>query len=133
MIDAETLVFSYVATELRAQFPGIYVVGETVDTPAQFPAVSIIEADNSIVQRMRTSERVENAASVMFEVNIFSNKITGKKQQAKEIRDIVDERFAELGFARTLCNPITNLQDASIYRIVARYEGKIDKDFRVYQ
>ena len=31
-----------------------------------------------------------------------------------------------------MSNPISNLQDAKIFRIVVRYEGVADKDFRIY-
>mgnify|MGYP001192941776 CR=1 FL=1 len=47
MIDVESLIFSQVAEALRVAFPGIFVSGEYVDTPAKFPAVTIVESDNS--------------------------------------------------------------------------------------
>ena len=64
MIDVESLIFSQVAEALRVAFPGIFVSGEYVDTPAKFPAVTIVESDNTIVQRMRTAN-IENAATLM--------------------------------------------------------------------
>lgn len=59
----------------------------------------------------------------MYEVNVFSNKTGYKKSEAKAIMDTIDDQFAALGFTRTMCNPVSNLQDATIYRIVARYLG----------
>ena len=132
MIDIENIVFSSIAGVLRAEYPDIFVSGEFTDLPAKFPAVTIVESDNSIVQRMRTTN-IENAANVMYEVNVYSNKIGYKKSEAKEILSTIDEEFSRLGFARTMCNPVANLQDATIYRIVARYEAAVDKNFWIYR
>lgn len=131
MIDLENDVFDTVATVLRAEYPGIYCTGEYVPAPPKFPAVSIVEADNRVVERMRTL-RIENAASVMVEVNIYSNKASGKKSEAKAIAATLDEVFASIGFTRTLKNQVPNLNDATIYRIVCRYEAIVDKDLWIY-
>lgn len=133
MISAENQVFSSIATELRAEYPGIYVSGEEVRTPAfenSSAAVSIVENSNTVLQKMRTL-KIENAVSVMFEVNVYSNKIGYKKSEAKDIMAFIDERFERLGFTRIMCSPIANLQDATIYRITARYEGVIMPEYGV--
>lgn len=131
MVDLEFDIFTAVADTLRAEHSGIYVTSEYVPVPARFPAVSIIESDNRVVPRMRTLN-IENAASVMYEVNVYSNKATGKKAEAKSIAETVDEKFAEMGFTRTMMNQVPNYSDATIYRIVLRYEAIIDKDFWIY-
>lgn len=131
MIDAENLIFANIATALRSAYPGIWVVGEYIDVPAEFPAVSIIEGDNSVLRKMSTLQ-IENAVSVMYEVNVYSNLARGKKQQAKAIIAAIDKEFCKINFVRTMCNPVSNLQDATIYRMVARYEAVIDKDFWIY-
>ena len=77
MIDAENLVFSTVATALRSQFQGIFVSGEYVSAPASFPAVTLVEINNRVLERMRTL-RIENAAIVTYELNVYSNKTRGK-------------------------------------------------------
>ena len=131
MIDIENDVFNAVATALRSAHEGVFVTSEYVQTPPSFPAVSIIESSNRVVQRYRTLN-IENAASVMYECNVYSNKASGKKAEAKAIAQTMDEKFAEIGFTRTLRSQITNFNDASIYRIVCRYEAIIDKDFWIY-
>lgn len=132
MIDIESTLFSDIADDLRRQYPGIFVAGETTATPSKFPAVTIVEADNAVYQRMRTTQ-IENAVRLMYEVNIYSNKIGYKKSEAKDILETIDGEFSRLGFTRTACNPISNLQDASIYRILARYEAIVDRNYMVYQ
>lgn len=124
MIDCETDIFSIVSTALRAEFAGIFVSGEYVPTPPKFPAVSIVEADNRIATRYRTTE-IENGAIVMYEVNVYSNKVSGKKAEAKAVAAVLDNEFRKLGFSRTMKNQVPNMNDATIYRIVCRYEGVI--------
>lgn len=136
MLEIENDVFDTVATELRSQHAGIFVSGEFVDTPAKFPAVTIVEADNRVFDRMRT-RRIENAARVMYEVQIFSNKASGKKAEAKEIANTADGVFANLGFTRTMRSQVANLKDATIYRIVCRYEAVVgengENNYLIYQ
>ena len=133
MIDIESFLFSRIAGVLRASYEGIFVSGEYVDSPAKFPAVTIVESDNSVLQKMRTAApNLENAVSLMYEVNIYTNTEGFKKSEAKDILETVDSEFSKLGFTRTMSNPISNLQDAKIFRIVVRCEGVADKDFRIY-
>ena len=131
MIDLENDIYDYVAKALRAAHNGIDVKSEYIDTPAKFPHVSIVEADNRVLQRMRT-DNLENAASVMYEVNIYSNKAGTRKSEAKEIANTADSVFTEIGFTRTFREQVPNLKDATIYRIVCRYEAVIDKNFMIY-
>jgi len=131
MIDLEQKIFTDVATVLRTAYSGIFVTSEYVPVPPRFPAVSIVEADNRVVEEMRTLH-IENAARVMYEVQIFSNKTSGKKAEAKAIAETVDDFFSSIGFTRTFKNQVPNMNDATIYRIVCRYEAIIDKDFWIY-
>lgn len=131
MIDIENDIFGLVATPLRDKFLGIWVSGEYTPSPARFPAVTLEEVDNSVYQKMRTVH-IENAASVLYEVNIFSNKVGYKKAEAQEIMSFIDDILSGLGLTRTMCNPIPNLADATIYRLTARYEGVVDKDNWIY-
>lgn len=122
MIDVENDVFNDVATAIRNAHQNSYIAGEFVDVPAKFPAVTIVEADNRIFERMRTTD-IENAVQVMYECNIYSNKASGKKTEAKQIANTLDNVFKSLGFTRTFREQVPNLKDATIYRIVCRYEG----------
>lgn len=131
MIDIENDVFDYVAKALRAAHSGIYVSSEYEESPARFPAVTLIEADNRILTRMRTNN-IENAASVMWQVSIYSNKSSGKKSEAKAIANTADAAFASIGFTRTFREQVPNLNDATIYRIVCRYEAVVDKNLVIY-
>lgn len=131
MIDIENDIFSAVAVPIREKY-NAYVTGEYVDAPPRFPAVTVFQIDNSVIESRRTLI-VENAASVPFEVNVYDNTTGYKKQKVKEIMASVDKIMERLGFVRTYCAPTPNIADATIYRMTARYKAAVDKDLWVYQ
>ena len=85
---------------------------------------------------MRTAQAIENGVDVMYEINVYSNRTQGKKEQAKSIMDVVDATMADLGFTRTYRNPVPNFNDATIFRLVARYEATVlpegNNGYRIY-
>lgn len=132
MIDAETLVYKRVAEKFSEIYPTGSRYGEPVDKPARFPCMTIWEADNSTYMNSLDSEMTEHHATLMYEVNVYSNKISGAKQEAKAIMALIDAQMLEMGFTRTFCNPMKN-QETKIYRITARYTGVIDENYRIYR
>lgn len=133
MIDIENEIFTAIASAVRNKYPGAYVVGEYVKSPSKFPCVSVVEIDNSAYGETQTSGSLENHANVTYEVNIYSNKTSGKKSECKTIASLIDNEFATLGLSRTMLQPIPNGDDATIYRIVGRYMGVVSKDKIVYR
>ncbi len=133
MIDIETEVFNAVATEVRAEYPSIYMVGEYVKSPSSFPCVSLVEIDNQVYRNSRTSSEIENHAQVMYEVEVFTNDTKGKKTKCKAIIALIDDVMKSLGFTRTLLNPIPNEEDATIYRMVGRYRAIVDANNTIYR
>jgi len=133
MIDIESEVFNTVAAALRAKWPKLYMVGEYVRAPKSFPCVSLEERENVVLTRTQTGEHTENHASVMYEANIYSNKANGKKTQCREIAMALDEAMAHMGFTRIMLNPIPNMDDATIYRITARYRAVVSKNNTIYR
>lgn len=133
MVDVENEVFTRIATKVRAEFSSISVYGEDTKTPASFPAVMIEEKVNSVLERTQSSLSIENHASLMYEVNVYSNKQSGKKSECKEIFKVIDDEFASLGFTRIMKQPIPNVEDATIYRMVGRYSAVVGTDGTIYR
>ena len=133
MINIENEVFNIIAGAVESKYPDAYVVGEYVKSPPRFPSVSIVEIDNSAYDRTQTSSNLENHADVTYEVNIYSNKTSGKKSECKAIASLIDNEFATLGFSRTMLQPIPNVDDATIYRMTGRYRGVVSKDHLIYR
>ena len=55
-----------------------------------------------------------------------------RKAEAKAIANVVDELLTGIGYTRTFREQVPNLKDATIYRIVCRYEANVDKDLWIY-
>lgn len=124
MIDCENEVYTRIARVLRDKFPGINIAGEYVNAPSRFPHVSITQSDNSVVSEQMTGSA--EMAQVMFEINIYSNKAHGRKTECKSIAKVIDDVMFKMNFKRIVLTPIPNMEDATIYRIVARYRVMTD-------
>ena len=133
MIDIESQVFSRVATRVREQFPNIFMTGEYVYSPPSFPVVSLVEMDNSIRAETVDSGSNENHANVMYEVNVYSNRVSGKKSECKEIIALVDNEMVAMGFVRSTLTPVPNEYDSTIYRMVARYQATVSTDHKIFR
>lgn len=124
MIDCENEVYTRIARVLRDKFHGINIAGEYVNAPSSFPHVSITQSDNSVVSEQMTGSA--EMAQVMFEINIYSNKADGRKTECKAIAKVIDDVMFRMNFKRMALTPIPNMEDATIYRIVARYRAMTD-------
>lgn len=133
MVTIESELFSLISAKVRATYPNIFMTGEYVKSPPSFPAVSMIEQDNTTYINTQTSDERENHASLMYEIDIYSNKTKGKKSECKAIATLIDEEMAFYGFTRTMLQPIPNMDDATIYRIKGRYKGVVSKDNVIYR
>lgn len=133
MIDIESEIFTLVSTAVRVKYSKIYMTGEYVKSPPSFPCVSLIETDNQVYRNTRDSGSIENHAQVLYEVNVYSNKTSGKKSECKAIIALIDSKMESLGFTRTLLNQVPNESDATIYRMVARYRAIVSKNKTIYR
>lgn len=128
MNDCENEVFSRLASALRTEHPDVDIAGEYVPSPAAFPHVSIVMADNSIVPERQDSSESETDV-VLFEINVYSNKATGRKSECKAIAKTIDKTMFGMNFMRLSMTPVPNMENPNIYRIVSRYRGTTDGKF----
>lgn len=127
MNDCENEVYTRVATVLREKFPSINLAGEYVKAPSAFPHVSIVQSDTVTVYMKTTDTR--HYDRLLFEINIYSNKATGKKSECKAIAQEIDRIMFSMNFRRMSMTPVPNMENESIYRIVARYRVTTDGKF----
>jgi len=126
VIDIEAKIYTPIATALRTAHSGVSVSGEYVKAPSEFPFVSIVEADNYMTLANRDGADSEKFATLMYEVNVYSNKAVGKKSECKSIMATVDSLMYGMNFTRISLAPIPNMDNASIYRLTARYRAETD-------
>lgn len=133
MIEIEVDFFDEIARAIYETFPEAYVVAEYVNAPPQFPAVSIIQTVNIEDASRIDSSGKEIANALTYDVNVYSNSERNRKNEAKELMQIVDEVMRKNNYRRTVMMPLDNAADPSIYRMTARYVGLIDNDLVQYR
>jgi len=126
VIDIESQIYTPIATALRAAFPTITVSGEYIKAPSSFPYASVVEQDNYTTSEHLDSGDQERFATIMYEVNVYSDKSTGKKTECRSIMKVIDDLMYAQNFTRISLSPVPNLENATIYRLAARYRAETD-------
>lgn len=125
MSDIETEVYDSVTSYARAEFPGLVTTSWPDAAPASYPFASVIQTDEYDVRPTLTSSHENEARHVTFEVNVYSAKVPGRKQEAKAISAAIARRFKGLGFVQTAGGQPLDLTDQS-KRAVARYFSRFE-------
>lgn len=125
MIDIENQIYSPIRTALVNAYEGIFVTSEPTATSAKFPAVSIVQEDNYMSINKLDNSGAERFATIMFQVDVYSNKASGRKSQCKEIMNTIDTMLFALNFTRISLTPIPMANDG-YYRLTARYRAETD-------
>ena len=125
MIDIEAKVYTPLRNALVASYPGIFVTSEPTAKEAKFPAVSIVQQDNYMSINKLDNSGAERFATVMFQIDVYSNKASGKKSQCKEIMNVIDTILFGLNFTRLSLTPIP-MDGDGYYRLTARYRAETD-------
>lgn len=130
MIDFSNEVFNTAAKDLRSLYPGIQVVGEYVETPAQFPTVTLDEIQNVPVHL--DSGATNKYARVVYRSQIFCNG-EGKRQKARMIYDSLDQILMGVGLFAKTYTTTPAIYNSEIYCITATHEGVIGEDGTIYR
>ena len=132
MIDIESTVFNQVAIAFDAQYPNGSRYGEQTTSPPRFPCLTLEQIDTYTYEDSLDASPTANNDWVVFEVNVYSNLVSGAKQQCKAIMQLVDQQLQGLNFVRLFCNPAKNA-DKKYYRMTARYRAVVSKDYMLYR
>lgn len=133
MIDFENEIFTDVATDLREKHEGVVVKGEYVRTPADFPTVALSEIENVTVDELMDSTGEENYSGLGYRLQVFSNKTSGKKAEAKAIFATADKKIRGMGFRRKTYTTTPEIYNSTIFSITATYEAIVDVNGFVYK
>ena len=133
MLDFNNEVFTAVAVRVRDKHVGTTVTGEYTRKPSKFPAVTLDETQNVMVDRLEDSSKIENFAAVTYRLQVFSNKQTGKKAEARAIFATADAQMRHMGFQRVTYTTTPEIYDSTIYSISATYEAVVSAAGYVYK
>lgn len=130
MIDIENKVLSVVREAVLAKYPTASVYGEYVETPESFPCVTVVEDTNYTYVYTKDEQLMEHQCEVQYSVNVYSDKQTGAKLEARAILAVADEAMQNMKFWRTMSRQVPNV-DRTIYRVIARYRAVIGEPTQV--
>ena len=132
MIDVESTIFDRVAAAFDAAYPDGARYGEETTSPPRFPCLTLVQIDNYTYEPSLDAAHREHAAWLVYEVNVYSNKTYGAKQECKDVMQLVDGQMQSLNFVRLFCNPSKNA-DKKYFRMTARYRAVISETLTLYR
>ena len=133
MNDFLNEIFTAVAKKLRSAHDGIFVTGEYTRQPSKFPAVTLDEIENVAALETLDSSRQENYSALSYRLQIFSNKESGKKAEARKIFATADQEMRQLGFRRISYTTTPEIYESTIYSITATYEAIVSANGVMYK
>lgn len=133
MIDYLNEIFNTVAEPVRAEHPGVTVTGEYTRKPSKFPTVTLDETQNVTVENLEDSSDTEQFAGLTYRLQVFSNKQSGKKAEARAIFATADRGLRSLGMRRITYTTTPEIYESTIYSITATYEAIADADGVLYK
>ena len=126
MIDYLNEIFNTLATTVRETHSGVTVTGEYTRQPSKFPTVSLDETENVTVGALEDSSAAEKFSGLTYRLQVFSNKQSGKKAEARAIFATADKVMLGLGFRRVTYTTTPEIYESTIYSITATYEAVVD-------
>ena len=133
MLDFQNEIFTDVATTVRTEHDGVTVTGEYIRTPSKFPTVTLDEIENITVASLVDSSDEEKFSGLGYRLQVFSNKVGGKKAEARAVFATADKRLCGLGFRRITYSTTPEIYDSTIYSITATYEAIVDQNGVIYK
>ena len=133
MIDYLNEIFTAVAASLREDHAGITVTGEYTRMPSKFPAATLDEIENLTVDELEENTNYVRYAALTYRLQVFSNKQSGKKAEARAIFATADNTMLGLGFRRITYTTTPEIYESTIYSITATYEAIADADGVIYK
>lgn len=119
MIDHENEVYGIVSKALQLEYPSITISDEKIPLTQQtFPALSIVQIDNSITEQYSTFDKMENVVTEIYEFDAVSKAEVNRSKQTKDILNSVDNMMNLLGFTRIAYGPIVDKEESFARRVV---------------
>jgi hypothetical protein len=130
MIDIEHKIFTIAYNAVMQYDDSIYVTSELSSAPASFPAVYVLETENSAPARFRISSHEETYAEVHLKVSVISNKPSGSKAEIRPIFIAIDDALSAAGLRRTADR--YSYPEDGITQRTAWYECLADEGGNIY-
>ena len=132
MFNIQRKIFTAVYTAVTTASPSCRVTNAFVYTPASFPCVAVVMSDDGTRYDMRDSSNTDNFRDVTITVDVYSNKHDGMKSEAESLMQTVIDTLFPLNFNMVSCRPVSNINNATNYRITATFVATVGGDETIY-
>ena len=93
MIDIENEVLTLIYNAVHPEYPTAKFESVLNLSPSAFPCICVEELENTSRQTSADSGSNERHANVTYEINVFTNDVSGKKAAAKNIIKRIADAF----------------------------------------
>ena len=131
MIDNSNEMFTRITNALKDFDSSVKTSSVYKNSPSEYPFVSIELIDDSVYANGIDSGDIENFVNQVYEINVYTKGDTSKSD-ANELLGVADDLLKSVGYMRISKTPMQDQNDTT-YRIIARYEGVVGKDLKVYR
>lgn len=125
-------IYTKVANAVLAEYADCRITNAFMYAPAEFPCVAIVLSDDGMTKATRDSSHADNFRDITATVDVYSDKLNGKKTEAEDIMQIVIDNLSPLNFNLATCKPVSNINNASNYRITATFTATVDSNGNIY-
>lgn len=125
-------IYTKTANAVMAEYPDCRVTNAFVYAPAEFPCVAIVMSDDGMTRTTRDSSHTDKFRDITATVDVYSDKLNGKKTEAEDIMQIIIDTLSPLNFTLATCRPASNINNASNYRITATFTATVDSNGTIY-
>lgn len=132
MFEIQREVFTTVANAILTVSPSCRITNAFIYAPAEFPAVAIVLSDDGTKRNARDSSKNDKFRDITLTVDVYSNKVDGKKTEAESLMQTVIETLYPLNFEMVSCKPASNINNASNYRLTATFTATVGADGMIY-
>lgn len=132
MFNIQKEIFTDIANRVLATSPECNITNSFVYMPEVFPTVSIVLSGDGTTPNTRDSSHIEKFRDITLTVDVFSNKVEGKKTEAESLMQVIQDRAYALNFNMVSCIPNSNTANASIYKITATFTATVGHDGSLY-
>ena len=132
MFEIQKEIFTDIANAIFSNRSDCNITNSFVYMPEAFPTVSIVLSGDGTTPNTRDSSHIEKFRDITLTVDVFSNKVEGKKTEAESLMQIVIDKAYSLNFNMVSCIPNSNTANASIYRLTATFTATVGHDGSLY-
>lgn len=126
MSDNEQQIFNHISNKIKEAYLEATISNQKLSNEqSNYPAVSIILTNNSVMKEYSTFDRLENVSNEIFEFEV-ANSFESGMNDVKTILAIIDQEMNQYGYLRMQLGLVEDKETNDIRRL-AKYEKLITK------